>query len=801
PDQPVPLEQLVAIVTPFRGQVEAIKNLVRERLDPMDDNLSGRLTIGTVHTLQGAEKPVVLFSAVNRESRASRRTESNHRERVFIDRDDGRLLNVAISRAQKSFILFGHSDLFFSQQAMDPTNDLPSAIVGRCLAGVREPEHERMTGAPRAPACKLGPTTLMVVESVHKAKIIQDLVSDGTQVFGCGGHIRDLPGAGAIRWLDGLKPRWQLSERDGNDLTTALRNTGSRLLQCNELVLGTDDDAQGEAIAWHMIQVLKEAPWFMHVRQVRRVRFHALTEQEMERAFEQGKLFQVEGATPEQRAASMCRALNMGLAYGAIALRVLDNLIGSVYLRHGVPGGGRVKGPLLRALAGYGDSKGLPGKRFGIAITLLVNGTAVPARLMVLRGAESWRAWGSDRIEDASLLSAALGDAIVSPTPCLIEHETCLLPPAQTLGTNLVLQEAFRRYGWLPSSTMSALQRLYELRSGTDDPEPRLNGNAWAALDAQGRLLLTESGRTQAGKLLKDSWLEKISANELLMAFDEALTALSWRVDAREEDYLEFLYSWAAKFDDQCPARDCSTPIAGPCAETVDTQGCAVALFSSQPAVALNDWKARSLAQLLDETECPEFSAPPPTDSPDTVEGGRCGAHGALVPLDIAIEAGSPKMAAFSPRQRQLYDMMSKLMLASSLRDGEMQAVRRIYPLTWPGKTATRPVEIGVEVITGRQGNYVGWFGIDPEGLGRHTGAWAQPEVEALLCTVEPPTLQVAAQENAIRTRSLLEPTVDELLAWMQSRGHGRPSTFGKHIEDLMRGSGPAVTGEGATDE
>src|SRR3989338_365314 len=292
PDQPVPLEQLVAIVTPFRGQVEAIKNLVRERLDPMDDNLSGRLTIGTVHTLQGAEKPVVLFSAVNRESRASRRTESNHRERVFIDRDDGRLLNVAISRAQKSFILFGHSDLFFSQQAMDPTNDLPSAIVGRCLAGVREPEHERMTGAPRAPACKLGPTTLMVVESVHKAKIIQDLVSDGTQVFGCGGHIRDLPGAGAIRWLDGLKPRWQLSERDGNDLTTALRNTGSRLLQCNELVLGTDDDAQGEAIAWHMIQVLKEAPWFMHVRQVRRVRFHALTEQEMERAFEQGKLFQ-----------------------------------------------------------------------------------------------------------------------------------------------------------------------------------------------------------------------------------------------------------------------------------------------------------------------------------------------------------------------------------------------------------------------------------------------------------------------------------------------------------------------------
>ncbi|MGL6414629.1 AAA domain-containing protein [Aeromonas veronii] len=801
PDQPVALEKLVAIVTPFRGQVEAIRNLVHEELDPDDDALSQRLTIGTVHTLQGAEMPVVLFSAVNRESRASRRTESNHRERVFIDRDDGRLLNVAISRAQKSFILFGHSDLFFSQEAMDPANDLPSAIVGRCLAGVRELEHEQMTGAPRVPACKLGPTTLMVVESVHKAKIIQELVPAGTQLFGCGGHIRDLPGAGAIRWRDGLKPRWQLSDREGNDLAMALRNTGSRLLQCNELVLGTDDDAQGEAIAWHMIQVLKDAPWFMHVRQVRRVRFHSLTEREMKRAFEEGKLVQLEGTTPEQRAASMCRALNMGLAYGAIALRVLDNLIGSVYLRHGIPGGGRVKGPLLRALAGHGDSEGLPGKRFGIAITLLVNGTTVPARLMVLRGAEGWRAWGSDRIEDAQVLSAMLADAVVSPTPCLIERETYLLPPAEGLGTNLVLQEAFRRFGWLPSSTMSALQKLYELRSNADDPEPQLNGNAWATLDSHGRLFLTESGQTQVGKLLKDSWLEQISSNELLMEFDEALTRLSWRTDAQEENYLGFLHTWAAKFDDQFPAQDCSTPIVGPCAETVDSQGSVVALFSNQPVVDWNTWESRSVAQPLDESKRSEPMTLPPADASDTVDGGRCGAHGALVPLDIAIEADSSKMSAFSPRQRQLYDMMSKLMLASSLRDGEMYAVRRIYPLSWPGKPATRPVEIGVEVITGRQGAYCGWFDIDPDGLGRHTGSWAQPAVEALLSADELPTLQVVAQDNAIRTRSLLEPTVDQLLAWMQARGHGRPSTFGKHIEDLMRGSAPAVTGESIEDE
>lgn len=75
-------------------------------------------------------------------------------------------------------------------------------------------------------------------------------------------------------------------------------------------------------------------------------------------------------------------------------------------------------------------------------------------------------------------------------------------------------------------------------------------------MDGQGRLILTESGRIQAGELLKDYWLEQISAYELIMAFAQALSLLSWRADAWEEGYLEFLHIWAVKFDDQCPAHD-----------------------------------------------------------------------------------------------------------------------------------------------------------------------------------------------------------------------------------------------------
>lgn len=789
PDQPVPLAKLVAIVTPFRGQVDAIRNRVREKLDPLDKDLSNLMTIGTVHSLQGAEKPVILFSAVNRESRAERRTDSNHRERVFIDRDDGRLLNVAISRAQKSFILFGHSDLFFSRQAMNPANDLPSAIVGRCLAGVREPERERITAAVRIPARKLGPTTLMIVESAHKAKIIQALLPLSVQVFGCGGHIRDLPGAGTIRWSDGLKPRWQLSEREGSDLSAALRNAAGRLLQCEELVLGTDDDAQGEAIAWHMVQVLKDAPWFMHVKQVRRVRFHALTSHEMGRAFEEGRVIRIEGDTPDQRAASLCRALNMGLAYGAIALRVLDNLIGSVYLRHGMPGGGRVKGPLLRALAGHGDHPGTVGKRFGLAIQLQVNGVAVPARLMVLRRAEGWRGWGSDDIEVAQRLLAELPKAVVSPVPCLVEHEVRQLAPVEILGTHSVLQEAFRRFGWLPSSTMKLLQGLYELRPVADESDAQVSDNAWARLDQKGRLCLTESGQAQAANLLNNPVLERISANELLKEFDDALVWFSTRADAQEEDYLQFLRTWAPRFDDQGPENDSVLPVAGPCVPTIDAQGSPLALFASQPIVGFSSWEPCT-ASLRQATETP---ADAPEHALATAQqpasGQRNGAHGALVPLDIGIESDSPEMAVYSPHQRQLYELMSRLMLASSLRDGEINTVRRIYPLAWPATQLTGPVEIGVELITATPAAYRGWFDTDPAGLERHTGAWADAAMEAVLSSGLPPAINIEAQE-AIRTRSLLEPTIDRLLGWMQARGLGRPSTFGKHIDGLMQGSG-----------
>jgi hypothetical protein len=85
-----PLSQVVGVVTPFSAQVSAISKACPE-LD---------ITIGTVHALQGAERPVVIFSSVY----------SKHQDGQFIDRYPS-MLNVAVSRAKDSFLVFGDMDV------------------------------------------------------------------------------------------------------------------------------------------------------------------------------------------------------------------------------------------------------------------------------------------------------------------------------------------------------------------------------------------------------------------------------------------------------------------------------------------------------------------------------------------------------------------------------------------------------------------------------------------------------------------------------------------------------------------
>lgn len=103
-----PLHKVVGVVTPFSAQVNAIKAALRR----LDINCSGdesALTVGTVHSLQGAERAIVLFSAVY----------SKHEDGGFIDSENS-MLNVAVSRAKDNFLVFGDMDLFDIQSSSTP---------------------------------------------------------------------------------------------------------------------------------------------------------------------------------------------------------------------------------------------------------------------------------------------------------------------------------------------------------------------------------------------------------------------------------------------------------------------------------------------------------------------------------------------------------------------------------------------------------------------------------------------------------------------------------------------------------
>lgn len=111
-----PLHSLVGVVTPFAAQVSAVKAALAKH-DIVADGGENSLTVGTVHSLQGAERAIVLFSAVY----------SKHEDGGFIDSSNS-MLNVAVSRAKDSFLVFGDMDLFEIQPPASPRGLLAKFI-------------------------------------------------------------------------------------------------------------------------------------------------------------------------------------------------------------------------------------------------------------------------------------------------------------------------------------------------------------------------------------------------------------------------------------------------------------------------------------------------------------------------------------------------------------------------------------------------------------------------------------------------------------------------------------------------
>jgi len=105
-------ENLIGIITPFKAQVECIKSELKKQ---MPTNYS-KISVGTVHTFQGAERKIIILSTVY----------AKHDGCFFIDKNKS-LMNVAVSRAKDNFLVFGDIN------CLKDTPNSPSGLLKKCI--------------------------------------------------------------------------------------------------------------------------------------------------------------------------------------------------------------------------------------------------------------------------------------------------------------------------------------------------------------------------------------------------------------------------------------------------------------------------------------------------------------------------------------------------------------------------------------------------------------------------------------------------------------------------------------------
>lgn len=760
------IEDIVKIVTPFRGQVAAIKNELRRFDDWPDEELQGladRLTVGTVHTMQGAEAPVVLFSAVNQTSLATRRSDPPE-NKVFIDRDGGNLLNVAVSRAQKSFILFGHGDLFFSPSSLDPENDLPTALLGRYLSGQERGGY----------GVKLGPLTLVVVESAAKAKIIGDVLGSDYVVVGTNGHFRELA---SLDLDDTFAPVWTLSRNEEicSQRRDLLRRIGSRLMQTRELVLATDADREGEAIAWHFLQVLKLHPWWHYLRTVSRVTFDSLSEAEIRAAFGRP----VSSVTLSDAAAETC--LDMSRAHAALARGLLDADIGAMYWKSHRFKTGRVGSLIVRLLAGEIDNAADERQRsWFLDVSLRGDALAAERDVKLFRNS-------NDSLEPVRFLNrfsllpdgpsaAAVAEKINGKTAVLVKTlppRIVAVPPPNGLSTADVLRKAWRLHGIPPCRTMVVLQGLYErdLVPAKTDPVVAPD-EAHLAQSSGTRLALTASGIERA-RHLKSPTLDAVSGRDFAERFEDALEVLS-EGPGTYSGTITDLANRIRMASGREPISDGAVrPPSGSFVQA-DT------LWSGFPDCpdGLSRWAADEAAATQWLTQHGLEQVP---SARETFPGGDPSrdAHPSLAPLSLTATPGG-KLPNASDDLEKVYAIVWGQLAASVLKPARLQLTRMLLAVEGL-KTYGLTLDMAEIVSPG--------FAAAEPGL----------QADLLLGHVTPIELDRLRQGSAVVVHvhgtptheTLNRLTLDGLLHAMEAAHLGRPSTYAEHTRAFIGLPGP----------
>jgi DNA topoisomerase-1 len=290
--------------------------------------------------------------------------------------------------------------------------------------------------------------SLVIVESPAKAKTIKKYLGPGFEVLASYGHVRDLlPKEGAVDPAHNFAMRYELIEKNEKHVAAIVK----AMTKADALYLATDPDREGEAISWHIYEILKQRE-LLTDKPVHRIAFHEITSTAITHAIENP------------------RKISMDLVNAQQARRALDYLVGfnlSPLLWRKVRRGlsaGRVQSPALRMIVEREEEieKFVSQEYWDITAENQAGSHAFNAKLTIYENqkVEQFTVTNAEQAESfkATLLKASNGTLLVKK----VDKKQRKRNPAAPFITSTLQQEAARKIGFTAQRTMRTAQQLYE---------------------------------------------------------------------------------------------------------------------------------------------------------------------------------------------------------------------------------------------------------------------------------------------------------------------------------------------------
>lgn len=288
---------------------------------------------------------------------------------------------------------------------------------------------------------------LVIVESPSKAKTINKYLGNDFEVLASFGHIRDLPSKeGSVRPDDNFAMDYEISDKAKKHVQEIIKAAKS----AKNIYLASDPDREGEAIAWHVIEALKEKKALKDDIKIHRVVFNEITKKSVNEAFNHP------------------REIDINLVNAQQARRALDYLVGftlSPVLWRKLPGSksaGRVQSVALRLICerDYEIAKFISREYWSIQGEFLnQQAQNFSARLVSLnqKKLDKFDIVSDSQAKDIENLLQSK-EYIVSS----VEKKRTQRHPAPPFITSTLQQEASRKLGFNANRTMQIAQKLYE---------------------------------------------------------------------------------------------------------------------------------------------------------------------------------------------------------------------------------------------------------------------------------------------------------------------------------------------------